>query len=377
MSAIIYSGAAAAVATAVATTTYYSKHSSSKKDTLINPNSSTAIVDKTNLALPYESDNTLRSSNPEVVYATPKGFVSSAALHREQQNSSWNRIIHGIHDDISSFKSALLHSNKEKLLQEENIKYGSPEWNNWKETAINEFDDANKEFKKFLQKYYYTMSKHSIHNERDKNVKLTEELKKLEDKLESKRIQLKKYTGLNETPKTLNKNVDVIASKSLRGWGENAEEFSREREKESSLFEKDKPSNAQQNLDKLKKTYNDLENNLETQSILADNTLRSLHGWGETAEQLAEEEIADINWRTKHPTSQQMEVNLSNASETLNKAKDKLHEQMEATSLWGSIFQGRKNSDAKQLAQKEYDTALEKYNYARKELDDFLKSMHH
>ncbi|CCH62207.1 hypothetical protein TBLA_0G02690 [Henningerozyma blattae CBS 6284] len=163
---------------------------------------------------------------------------------------------------------------------------------------------------------------------------------------------------------------DSLAAKALVGWGESAQEFAREAALEAShLQDSTGPSAAQRKLDALRNAYS---SPVDTERLdrIARASRDGLAGWGETASQLAADELADLDWQQRHPSAPRLESALAAAAEAVGKAEQEVASLNASSSWWwgGSCS----TDESRAAAADRLERAREEYTRARKRLDEFL-----
>ncbi|CCE63630.1 hypothetical protein TPHA_0F01460 [Tetrapisispora phaffii CBS 4417] len=94
--------------------------------------------------------------------------------------------------------------------------------------------------------------------------------------------------------------IDKIASESVMGWGESAQEFAKEAIEEQLRNKEIGPSEAQKRLDELKEIkkrgwLNYGGKTPEVENDIASKVAEGVRGWGESASQFANDELEDVN----------------------------------------------------------------------------------
>ena len=118
------------------------------------------------------------------------------------------------------------------------------------------------------------------------------------------------HTGIDEESnvtipeESKKRDSDKIATESVIGWGENAQQFAIEEMEEKLRSEKPGESDAQKNLNDLKKikmkgwlTYGKTP---EAENQIATTAAMSLKGWGESASQFANEAVDELKTQYKN-----------------------------------------------------------------------------
>lgn len=248
-----------------------------------------------------------------------------------------------------------------------------------KAVAINEYDIIHRKYNDLSNK---------IKNSTE-STSLKDELNSLETQLVQKRNKLdeisKKFNsyqggdfnrltdsitpgnGNNKDSKSV--NTDVVAGQSVYGWGETAQQLGQE-EIEANLHLSNDPSEAQRRLDELRKitkngwfTFN---NELaSSEQKMAENAANGLRGWGESAEEFSREELKDLQNsmnKLKNSTSD----HLDGVIKKLNDAEKDL-KQSQSSSWWSK--QSENDSLIHDNAVKNYDLAKQEYDKAMKDFD--------
>ncbi|EDO18254.1 hypothetical protein Kpol_1039p3 [Vanderwaltozyma polyspora DSM 70294] len=190
------------------------------------------------------------------------------------------------------------------------------------------------------------------------------------------------------------KKVDEIASNSVYGWGENAQEFAREEKLEALRSAKEGPSEAQQKLDELKKikskgwlTYGKTP---DVERKVAQNTAESLKGWGESAAQCANDEVEDIKLQFENVLSlDDAKRNADEKWELLKKCKEEYAHDFEnkdkSNFLWRRLFSSSSKSSPDEIhkaieqdvvahnAKKQLEVAQQNYDVAIDILSKYIE----
>lgn len=247
-----------------------------------------------------------------------------------------------------------------------------------KAVAINEYDVMHRK---------YTDLSNRIKNSIDTSA-FKEELNSLEQQLAQKRQRLddisrkfNSYQGANFnrltdaiTPQNQNTktvNPDVVAGQSVYGWGETAQQLGQEEIEENLHLSNDDPSQAQHRLDELRKitkngwfTFN---NELaSSEKKMAEDAASGLRGWGESAEEFSREELQDLQnsmGNLKDSTS----THLDAVIKKLNDAEQKLKQSQGGSSWWSKKSQDQ--TSIHDEAVKNYDLAKQEYDRAMKDFD--------
>lgn len=317
-------------------------------------------------------------------------------------NSNWEKIRNGIKDDSSALWNTISFNGAKNIEPKKTIfNLGFNEAERNKAIAINEYDTINK-------KYNSLIAEQGSQGNSNLQKKIDEAFKELQLKkkqLEEASTQFSKYGSENfnkisdsladatvATKKKANDEgnkllklweksipdsdkiddkVDLIAGKSVTGWGETAEELGREEIREHVLFKGDKPSLPQQKLNEIKelkdKGWFNYEKSEKTAEQIAENTIRGLEGWGESAAQFAKDEYDDLKWQLDHSKSHleklagEAKTQLDSAQRQFDNTQDK----------WWDFIRS-KDEQKKELQRKassELNKAKENYNEVLKKLE--------
>lgn len=274
-----------------------------------------------------------------------------------------------------------------------------------KAVAIGEYDKANKRYNEVLEDF--NNSKKGVFSSGDSELKkkvdeaksqldgykkkldevsseyskyASDNFNELSNKLDQQDQEIRRKGFLNwvtgSEGQTGEQDVDRVATRSVTGWGETAEQLAREELEELVRNKQIGPSEAQKRLNELRKikdegwfTYKGRDD-----EKLAARAAKALEGWGETASQLAQEEYeelrrsgssygrdgSDLVAQTKDAGSQAVDA----AKKKLDEAKKKLDES--GSSWWN--FGKEKKDELNQEAKRQYEQAEKEYNSATEAL---------
>lgn len=250
-----------------------------------------------------------------------------------------------------------------------------------KAVAINEYDVIHRKYTDLTNKIKQSMDSTSLEGE----------LKSLEDQLSQKRNKLDEiskqfnsYKGGDfnrltdsitpENRKQKQVNPDVVAGQSVYGWGETAQQLGQE-EIEANLHLSNDPSQAQHRLDELRKitkngwfTFN---NELaSSEQKMAENAASGLRGWGESAEEFSREELKDLQ-NSMNNLKDSTSNHLDEVIRKLNEAEKDLKQSQ--GSWWSK--QSENQTLIHDNAVKNYDLAKQEYDKAMKDFDQMGNKM--
>lgn len=344
------------------------------------------------------SDDT-QSIKDALFRATPKpASSSSSSLNTSHPKERTQELVQGAKDTTKDLAKGAKESSKSIF------NWGFNEAERAKAIAIGEYDKANKEYNTLLDRY--NTSKKGLFDSGDSVLKQQlDDYKKVvhqkKDELERASKQYSEYTknNFNDISNKLDeqdekirkeggffkwltgtsipgdektKDVDSVANnKSLAGFGENASFFSQEQIEDQLRNKEIGPSEAQKRLNELKKIKQEgwyqYNKGAETEEQIAKRAAQGLSGWGETASQLAQDEIDDARtqYRKKAISSR------DEASKAVDDAWAKLQDAKKTVDETGSRwwqFGKEKTNELNDEAQKKYNTAKSDYDSAKETL---------
>lgn len=340
-------------------------------------------------------------------------------------SKGWDRIKEGVAEDTQSIKDALrgvahkadqtVPNAKQKGREmaegakdtsKSIFNYGFGEAERAKAIAIGEYDKANKQFNNLLEQY--NESKKGLFDSGDSKLKQQvddykkiiqqkkQELQKASDeyakyakdnfndisnKLDEQDEKIRKEGGFfkwlkgTAVPGDETDDVDRTAnSRSLAGFGENAQFFSEQQIEDQLRSKQIGPSEAQKRLDELKKFKEEgwfnTHKSPESEERVAKRAAQGLAGWGESAAQFAQDELEE----SKKAYNRTIPRSREEASKAVDDAWNKLQETKKTAEDKGSKWWNaskEKTNEVSEEAQKAYDDATKNYESAKKTLADW------
>lgn len=246
------------------------------------------------------------------------------------------------------------------------------------ETRKGLFDSGDKELRKKVDdaKQYLEECKRQLDEASQEYAQKTQQdFSQLADELHANEEELKRkgfLTWLRGKADHQVDDADQVASSSVVGWGETAEQLAKEELEEKLRNEEIGPSEAQRRLERLKEIKNRgwFTYRADDEEVMAQATARSLEGWGETASIMAQEEYEDlVRWR--EAGRKRFEKNNSDARTAAEAAKKEASTKLELakkelsnqTKRWWQ-FGKEKNDELHKLAKEKYEVAQEEYEDA-------------
>ncbi|QLL31414.1 hypothetical protein HG536_0B02770 [Torulaspora globosa] len=347
----------------------------------------------------------------------------------QELSKGWNRIKEGVSEDSQSFKEALLGVAQKPQSRDSAVgaakqkgheiaegakdktksifNYGFNEAERAKAIAIGEYDKANKEYNTLLERFneskkgLFDAGDSVLKEQLDDYKKIVQEKKRelqrasdeyaryakdnfneISDKLDEQDEKIRKEGGFFRWLKGGSapgdeKSIDidrVANSKSLAGFGENAQFFSEEEIEDQLRNKQIGPSEAQQRLNELKKFKQEgwfkPHKSPETEEQVDQRVAQGLAGWGESAARFAQDELDETKRALHNTTTRSREE----ASKAVDDAWNKLQEAKKTVQSTGSKWWNAskdKTNEAADEAQKAYNEAVKNYESAKKTLDQW------
>lgn len=334
---------------------------------------------------------------------------------KDETATGWSRISSGISEDVSSIRDALFGRRVQPQQEHQKGTGLSHSIFNWsfneaersKAIAIGEYDKANKDLASVQEKW--TQTRKGIFDNGDSRLKqqvdvlkkvLNEKKKRLDeasqhyasharnnfnemsDGLDAQDEKIRKEGGffkwLTRSPPEKKKKGhtdprDEVATSTLVGFGENAYFFSQEQIKDQLRNNEIGPSEAQRRLDELKRIkeqgWLNYAKSPESEESIAKNAYKSLEGWGETAAQLAQEELEEARRRFHRRIESRDDAAkaMDDAAARIQQAKNRVDS---TGSSWWQTTKQQSDYDHEN-AKRAFDHAVHDYDEAKKVFDNW------
>lgn len=347
------------------------------------------------------------------------------------EEGSWRRIRHGLCDDLRSLRTALLFrapsadydhyqriknnlndvaKDKYKSLKDivrdkdhdcgsHSAKTNSQSIFNWgfneaeraKAIAIGEFDQVHHTYNNLIQQFEqagrrdpdlerrieevatqlrqkrYALEQASEAYDKHKPADLKKMAHVLEDEDASKQNKSRGWFSRSSAPV----DGDQVAARSVRGWGETAEEFGREEYEENKNMKDWGRNQVQRGVDEAKAYKDEFKNQAERKS---NEMAKGLEDWKDSASDYAKKQYGNAKDKLAQ-TQEEANGAVNAASAKVNEAKKELSSTGRRWWQFWSTKSDELKDQAQEAAQKKYVDAQKEYEAANQTLREWNKSM--
>ncbi|CCC68745.1 hypothetical protein NCAS_0B06610 [Naumovozyma castellii] len=312
------------------------------------------------------------------------------SYHLPNYQDKWSsKLKDGIFDDFGALWRALLFQKNQMAQMNGDVMLRDLE--RGKRMAVKNYNDAVRVYNQYIDDYkehdkswLYDSIRHQVEKARNELDDAVYQFKHFGENLEDSDTLSNTTSKFKESWNNIKpgKTVDpeevdkIVASQSVYGWGENAQEFAREEMEENVRRQQQQTDAAAKKLKAFKQNALDKgwfllnKDKVEEEEQVAENALKGLEGWGENAAQFAKDEYEDIKWQLG-TSKESLTDKVDKSWEKMADAKKKLDE---TQAKWWEFGQ-KKNNELYEEAKRQYDLAETDYQKARKKLSEWNDKM--